>query len=1460
MAFDIASAKPINKPKFDIASAKTIEQIKPAFDMESAKAVEKPKFDIESARPLNIAVDMLTSPFKKLADITTAENKPKDVPKELTPLEQINVDKQGLEYDPIIETVAFPAKAVANKLLTVGGLAIYEGLMQGKNYIISKAKDKDYDPFSPENFSSLLPEKTPALLKVASNVAEMVVDAVASGKLEGATKNLLVKNTVDTFANKVAKAGYKPEVVEKARQSVKDMIVAKETGILPKVEGQTTTDIMTTYKPQPTNIDEAMKMNIQARTAKIPPAVKTEPINVTPKTEPITPKQLDINIDVSKYTNKEQFTNDEMKKIFTQSEIASGDLGLNGVVGSKRIMLEKLYEYYKTGKVPKPFKSVDDLKSQSVWVDKLYNQEKFGIKPVSEQNAQITIVPNQSTTPTSNIETPAVAQNNQNLEQTAELNRISDVVESLGRENLTPEIIKDLDLSKQYINNPNVDLKEVEKIQNKLQRVLDDIDNAKSMMEEDFRTEQFKQNYGTNIGNKSISSIMKDMVSAEIPEWNVMKIPNIGEYNDLPIEIKKAFFSENATRTWDEVEELLERQGIEIGLFDYLGQKYQNANKIIKSGKYDSKIYKRQQELEDLKLKYPKLAELLNKLKINPTTLEKGAIRGYKLGDVVARQETRRNLIESFKKQNIDIAKSKEAIVNYAKENLPLIERGKLIMLIKNAKNQKDVAKAFVRIDKRVSEVQVKDAINNLKNIVDKTVDSNAISADYRNKIKDIISNYELVGHTQKTLSRIQATQDYINRQRTNGINVELPQRIIDKLAILTRTPKEDLTLEQVQSIQDEIELLALQGKTKWNSKQALYENEKELRKNELLKTAKPINSIQLEKTGLGKSQSSFSKSYTNTRNWLQLTKVGVTPIQAVSEITGIEKMTDVLFEDFRKYLVSNDSTIDKWYKLTKDFNEKNYKRIGAYAISKQKNGVQLLLNNGVPIEDINGLVLTPKEQTAYKFVRNVFVSEFPKVKKYALDIYNKDVGQVDNYVSFMADNTRMNELNIWDKFANAQKNSMKTKTVEQGFTEKRSDGADYEIETNIDKIFRRHIDDVAYMLTMGKDIKQYFEIINSPEMREKLGDVGTLAWLKYLDLLARKGGSGGASAIKLLDTIRKNMAVGVLGFRITSAFVQLVSSTDLAGTIGGFWVSKGLSTISTSRTARNFVMDNFPEVRKAVGDDIAFREFGEGFMGGLSRKSMKPLQVLDGFMRSVSVVSSYIKFATEKGIPIDFKNPDKQTIQEINKILQQSQGSSFFVHQPLALTTGLGLTGNRSVNKTILTFMSFSLFRWANIERQIWRLGIQQKKYGKAFMSFLWMIIVASAMEETIRRGTKRGIDKITEMITNKESQKTRDSFIVSSVMNAVQSIPIIGSVVSSMDYGTNPVPFINTAEQILKGGKKVYSGKKSQTKLRGAITAIGGLGTLFGIPASSQISQLVKGLVPPVNAKKIHKRYNVR
>jgi len=851
---------------------------------------------------------------------------------------------------------------------------------------------------------------------------------------------------------------------------------------------------------------------------------------------------------------------------------------------------------------------------------------------------------------------------------------------------------------------------------------------------------------------------------------------------------------------------------------------------------------------------------------------ERGAKAGFKAGYTEARESIVRQLTNKFEnkiddikrkgelkelKTNIktrDFDRVKEEIVAYAKANLPQSERGKFLSMVAAARTQQDLIKAFVRIDRAAEEVIKKEIVSEISSASKKLLESDSIDIEYRDKIKALLGDFELKGHREATIQKLEATKKYLESEGAKGNDVAMPQRVLEKLQILARTPVEKLTINQAKALQEEMELLTQLGKTKIRTKRALYDNEKELIKNSLLKDATPIETKEMiRKPG---ETLPFNEKVTNKYreiyNRLKRARLALRPMDGMAELTGMTKMKDRMDLDYGNYLTHNDTFLTERQEMLDKLKlgDDSMERIGIYAAYQQEGGLEKLANSGITREMAEKIELTPAEREYYEFGRKWFESDYPAVKDYMKDVYNKDVGKVKNYVSFQTDFDQMSELDVYDRFGTlSTEGTPRTKTAEKGFTEKRVGAGSQKIKLDFDKILLRHKDDVAYLLNMGQDVKMYSEIVNTPEMREKLGDLGTLSWLEWLDLMARKGGTDGAKNIAWLDTVRRNVGAGVLAFKLSSAMIQLSSFADAAGTIGGRWASQGALKVATSREWRKFVMDNFPEIKAAVGDDVAFMELDKSFLGKAADAGLLPLKKLDGLMRSTTAIGAYEKLAQARGVAVDLANPDKDIIAEATKLVRQSQGSSAFKDQPLAITKG-GLSGNKSLDKTLLQFQSFMLGRWENIERQIWRQGFKSGNYGKAIGGITWLFIVSGVIEEGLRGLSRTVIDTL----TGKESEE-EDVTVQDIVSQAVSNVPIVGNVVGSLTYDSNPVPVISAIEKMLSGTKQTFTGKAAQTKAKGFVDATAGASNvLLGVPGTTQAATIVKNLIgsPQTEAEK--------
>ena len=248
---------------------------------------------------------------------------------------------------------------VAGGQMSVGGLAILEGIQQAKNYVSSKIQGKDYDFMAYENLSSLLPDNTPSVVRVVSSLAEMVADCVVAGRLETAGRNFLINEAVTRLETKMKGAGYTDEQVKTASNNLKKEIVQRETG-LKEENGQV---VQTEQKP--INIDDAVKLNVDVERLKVPKAEQPkETIKADVEVEPITePKQIKPVEPKAEVKVEEVKPNEEIK---AETSIEPSKTKGNAKVVDKSINLERVAKIL-------PQKSYEMDNEESLYRQTIYN-------------------------------------------------------------------------------------------------------------------------------------------------------------------------------------------------------------------------------------------------------------------------------------------------------------------------------------------------------------------------------------------------------------------------------------------------------------------------------------------------------------------------------------------------------------------------------------------------------------------------------------------------------------------------------------------------------------------------------------------------------------------------------------------------------------------------------------------------------------------------------------------------------------------------------------------------------------------------------------------------------------------------------------------------------------------------------------------------------------------------------
>ena len=113
--------------------------------------------------------------------------------------------------------------------------------------------------------------------------------------------------------------------------------------------------------------------------------------------------------------------------------------------------------------------------------------------------------------------------------------------------------------------------------------------------------------------------------------------------------------------------------------------------------------------------------------------------------------------------------------------------------------------------------------------------------------------------------------------------------------------------------------------------------------------------------------------------------------------------------------------------------------------------------------------------------------------------------------------------------------------------------------------------------------------------------------------------------------------------------------------------------------------------------------------------------------------------------------------------------------------------------------------------------------------------------------------------LLTGAEEDDKDDKAILEKLIREdIGRIPFVGQIVNSINYGSNPIPVIQTADKLIKGAQKVSAGKEKETKLRGAIDVAAGIGAL-GIGAPTQMFDLAKKMLVSTGGDEKKRRFRV-
>lgn len=1001
-------------------------------------------------------------------------------------------------------------------------------------------------------------------------------------------------------------------------------------------------------------------------------------------------------------------------------------------------------------------------------------------------------------------------------------------------------------------------------------------------------------------------------------------LPEVTGFNEAEIRgVKETGALEFARRGDDIVTELgFEDTEIARAAFDdFLAEKdrYKEMVRDFRGLKDELRSLKYEMKAEDdlVKSIQKEITERLNKkiysrwqmkekvAKATEKALERGQKKGEMAGRSAGYQEAKRQITARLRnsfgiqldrvKRSAELDKLRTRIIernrdemrtqltNYVKDNLPVNARGKFVTMIKNADTQKKLVKAYSRIDKAVQEIQKNTLVSDVKKKIKAFSDSPSIAVDYRQQIKALADEIDFKGRSKGTIQKLAKMRNFIDEQIKAGNDVTMPERIYKALEILQKRDVKQLSVADLQNLSDQIDILKQLGKTKQATRERLYDIEKKKLLDDLVSDTKKIEKHPLLTRRPGDPKLKISQRFRNVfpalLNAAQHVDLTIAPMDVFFDMLGGSKgsytsapsrifkaRTDA---NYSKYLQDKDELFNKvWDKADElGLDTPQFERIGIHAARVQKDGTEKLLNSGLTQAEIDKVVLSDSEMELYRFMRSELDAIRPQIEKVMREVYNRELGQVDNYFSFMTDFKSMTDTEVFQRVGGAELEEFgrARKNVEQGFTKERTGAGNQKIKIDAMEIFTKHMDNAAYLIHMGRDNKMLFEIANSPEFGEVAGDLGQRYTLEWLDLMARKGGKGADEQIAMLDALRRNVGAAYLGLKLSTVVIQPTALLDGASEIGT-WAFRGARIVSTDRNVRKYIMEQFPEIRARVGDDAAFTDLGENeTLNRIRDLGYWGIKKVDGWAASSTGWGAYLENLHKLGISVRIekvgdddvvaiftkKGEDltgdaaseahRQSVAYAEKIVRNTQASSQFKDAPLAISRG-SFSGNRSFDRAFFQFQTFVIRRWYRIRHDLYNGGIKQKNPRKIFNTFMYLSLAVLAEE-----GLRRAATELTDTITGNDSSQdpNRDGYTESVARSALSTVPFMSQGISMAVYDSDPVPALGAIRSLTTGGSQIATGASDETKIKGLIELSEGVAAMWGVPGAAQASQLAKDVV---------------
>ena len=483
---------------------------------------------------------------------------------------------------------------------------------------------------------------------------------------------------------------------------------------------------------------------------------------------------------------------------------------------------------------------------------------------------------------------------------------------------------------------------------------------------------------------------------------------------------------------------------------------------------------------------------------------------------------------------------------------------------------------------------------------------------------------------------------------------------------------------------------------------------------------------------------------------------------------------------------------------------------------------------------------LTPNQSKMLDLMQQEFEKLKGPLRKILKERYGKEFKSVVDFFPMLTDFDAMEDFEIQNMFGPDASLFDNLEEVSVSFLKERKGGA-IPIKTNALNVFLTYVDNATYLINMTEHIQNSFVIANHKKYKEAVGEDGQKAVISWLNLMARKGGAG-STRIPILDILRKNASVALLGYKLSTILIQPTALLDGAALIGNH-AFKGLRNVTfdpKSAEWKKFLTKHFTELKLRAGDDTAYSAFlddilDESVFGKIKKHAFSGARALDGIMASAIAAGAYEKIVTAKGNKVDFANPDHDAIIEAELIVSRSQASGQSIDLPAAVSQG-ALTGNVSIDKAITQFQTFVFSRASMFVQTIGKNGFKDTPELRNMATFVMLALIAETF-------VRKGAEEIVSMFDGDDDDLRKDGFLERLVLEGISSIPVVGQSVNAVRYESFPIPVLSLAQRAIDNvGIAISTEDDEEKRLKVARAIMEFSGLIGGVPGTNQLEQIVK------------------